>query len=414
MSDLELVLSDLRSVFPETKLPIGTKRTWSTGTVIKTKKGWVPIKDAPAKPKAKDKPKPAKPKSAAKSPGAAYYKGYKAPKPGKPPVVGSLAPVPTGIKWSKPKHEPKSSREKFWGPDGRPTKERRKLHRSIISSFLEGPPPVPKGKRPVGILMMGGPASGKGTLTKTVPEKDFVMIDNDRIKEMIPEYQELVKKGDKAAASYVHEEAAYITSKLGKLARKQRKNVVMDGTGKFAGDYLYKMQSMQKEGYYIQLMMPDLDADEAVKRAKKRGEETGRWVPESVVRQNHAVIPGNFMQLAKAADSAMLFNNRGKKPELVWSQIDGESDDHNTDFMDKFREKWEPKKKRRLDHIEAVRGLSAILAEADADPPSLDAEALMKLAATAKGEEPGERKFKEGEGLVLPEPESLDGGEDKE
>jgi predicted ABC-type ATPase len=414
VADLYSVLADLRTVFEqdEAALPLGTKRQWKSGAVIKTKKGWQPVPGSSQTPSEPEK----------KSQGVSYkqalslWSKYQAPEYGLPPMPGALAVPKPGDHWKERKHEPRSSKEKYW-KRGRPTEERRKLHREILTSFLQHVPSVPEGQKPVAVMMMGGPASGKGSISGVIPDDTFVKVDADRIKEMLPEYQEMVAAGDRNAAAYAHEESGYLASKLRDIARKQRQNMVLDGTGKYVGSYAHRMKQLQDDGYHVQLMMPDLDVDTAVERSQKRGEETGRWVPEKVVRQNYAVIPGNFLQISKAADSAMLYDNRGEFPRLVWSQRGGAEQTSDEDFMTRFREKHAPKPRRprrggegegQVDHvIRAFADMRALMHEDEhataVDPMDLAKQAAAKLKDAPKPE--AGPKFSEGEGLVLPEPD---------
>lgn len=406
MATLEDVLGEIRAAFEADGggLPVGTQRQWKSGTVIKTKQGWQPVAGGGAAPKTPEAPAPKGFSSAHK-----FWSGFKAPKPGHPPAPGTLATPQPGKHWKTKKkpHKPRSSADKHRGPDGRYTPERRKLHREILTSFLQHVPSVPEGQKPAAVMMMGGPASGKGAISSVLPDNTFVKVDADRLKEMLPEYQEMVDKGDRDAASYAHEESGYLASKLRDIARQERKNMVLDGTGKYSSSYAHRMKQLQRDGYHVQLMMPDLDVETAVERAKKRGEQTGRWVPEKVVRQNYAVIPGNFLQLAKLADAAMLYDNRGDFPKLVWSNTASGEQTVDDDFMTAFREKHGPKPRRRFDHFVRVRNdLRSLLGE-DEHAVAIDPMAIAKEAEKLKDAPKlsGEPKFSEDEGLILPEPD---------
>lgn len=381
--------------------PIGTKHQWKTGTVVKTKRGWKPVGSGEPSGKTPAQPPASPPKQLDFSP--------KWPKEGQVPS-SNFVPIPKHEKWVAPVHEPRSSMEKHFR-GGRPTEERRQLHKKIFAAFLDPVKPVPKDKKPMAAMLMGGPASGKGVLADSVPDDEFVKVDADKIKSLIPEYQELVKKGDRNAAAYVHEESGYLASKLRDIARSQRKNMVLDGTGKYAGSYLHRMQELQSDGYHVHLMMPYLDVDTAVKRAKKRGKESGRWVPEHVIRSNHDVIPGNFLQLAKRADTALLFDNRmSPGPRIVWSRTQDSEIDHDPKFMNWFRKKYgqkpQPPPATPQTSQAVTSDLHRLFSEVEEKKPWIDPMELGKEIVKSPKHEPEEDgDFGEHEGLVLPEPD---------
>jgi hypothetical protein len=153
-------------------------------------------------------------------------------------------------------------------------------------------------------------------------------------------------------------------------------------------------------------MMPDLDVDTAVARAQERGEQTGRWVPENVIRQNYAVIPGNFLQLAGRADAAMLYDNRGEFPRLVWSQSGGGETEADPEFMDSFRQAHGPKPRRR-ESSSVFSDMMELLGEDDASEPAVSVVDITKATDQLKNAPKVDRdaKFSEDQGLVLPEPD---------
>ena len=389
-------------------LPVGSKRKWKSGTHVKTNKGWVPMKKGGgSKTPKQDAPK-------LKHHSQSQFQ-YKSAKPGQIITPGSHVPIPTGIQWSAPKHEPMDS-DSAHRKGGRYTPERRKLHREILTSFLDKVKPVPKGKQPMAVMMMGGPASGKGRLAQAIKDDEFVKVDADSIKELLPEYQEMVLMGDKNAASYVHKESGYLASKLRDIARAENKNMVLDGTGKYASSYLHRMQQLQDSGYHVQIQMADLDADTAVKRSKARAAETGRHVPESVIRGNYSVIPGNFLQIANAADTAILFDNREDFPRAVWSQsVSTGPVDLDAKFMSGFRSKHGRESRRpREQTATVIRDIRNLIGEADGKKPAVDPEKLWKQAVDYAKENPekrGEAKFGEGEGIIVPENDDVAMGE---
>lgn len=406
---LPLLIEELRSIVDGKPAEIGDKSKRADGKTYQkvAKDKWEPVKGGGAKPPSElDKSKSSKKHKSSK--GGKYFQTKLPMKGEAPPKVGEFAVPQPGGHWHTPKPRKKTTKEQhFDRKTGRYTPERRKLHRKILSQFLDQTQPVPEGKQPSAVLMMGGPASGKGQLTGMFDPTDFVSVDADRIKELLPEYQEAVAAGDRDAASLAHEESGYLASKLRDLALKQRKNVLLDGTGRYAGSYMHRMRQMQDQGYHVHLMMPDLDVDTARARAKKRGEESGRWVPDHVFGSAYRDIPGNFEQLAHAADSAMLFNNRDnpdKKPKLVWSRDAVGDYTHDEDFMDDFRSRHGSggRRKQQKSSVESTLACVSSLLEGPKDAPDLtvDFKELTKNIPPESDEMP-RSKFTPDEGLIV-------------
>jgi hypothetical protein len=116
-----------------------------------------------------------------------------------------------------------------------------------------------------------------------------------------------------------------------------RKNVIIDGTGKNVPKYVDKIAALKKAGYRVRVLMPHVDAETAWQRSKIRAEKTGRKVPEELVRNAHAVIPKNFERIARQAHDFALFDSRqGHRP--VWSGQEGKEDTiHDSEFVNAFR-----------------------------------------------------------------------------
>lgn len=180
---------------------------------------------------------------------------------------------------------------RYTTPDGKLTKERQQLHDGIVADILATSTPV---EQPVSYMMGGGPASGKSSITNTgklgLPD-NIAKIDSDEIKKLLPEFQELLKGEDQRGASFVHEESSGLGKRVLAAAIDGRHNSFLDGTGDSGLDALRKKTNkMRKGGRRVIANYVSLDTDTAVKIARKRGEETGRVVPEKFLRATHATI----------------------------------------------------------------------------------------------------------------------------
>lgn len=234
---------------------------------------------------------------------------------------------------------------------------RKELHDKIVEHFVKDVPSVPHDKKPVAIMMMGGAASGKTTLAKAIVGaegmKDHVMVNSDDVKEgsfpdgnpFLPEFHKALHLGtteDGQAISaidgafLVHEESADIADRIQAEAQKRRQSMIIDGTGKTAHKFVAKVKELQDAGYHVRVIMPHIDMETAVDRVQKRADKTGRFVPLEVVREGHRRIPGNFPEIARAADEFALFASE-RPPRPIWSGGKGQPDKvHDQGYLDHF------------------------------------------------------------------------------
>lgn len=210
--------------------------------------------------------------------------------------------------------------------DGKLTPERQELHKKIIDSLMDDIP-KPEGQ-PTMTFLGGGPASGKSSITKssqieTPDEKKTVCIDSDKIKKMIPEYEEAIKKGDSNAANMVHDESSMIAWNALAIAQGEGFNCMMDGTGDGSIKDMKqsiveaKANGMRVEGKYV-----TCDTDTAVIRASARAngetEDKGRKVPEIHIRQTHQNVSKILPEIAEDFDKVELYcTDAGSKPVLI-------------------------------------------------------------------------------------------------
>lgn len=178
--------------------------------------------------------------------------------------------------------------------------ERLALHREIAKHFLQSGRAVPATQTPRATFMAGGSGAGKSTVKKAITErgdlpKNYVDIDPDAIKEMLPEYQALLEAGDTMAARLVHEESSDLAKAILEEAGKRRFNVVIDGTGDGEpGKFTGKLIAQEAKGYEVDVFVVDIPTAEALARAAARAARTGRYVPEADIRDIHRSVSASF------------------------------------------------------------------------------------------------------------------------
>lgn len=196
------------------------------------------------------------------------------------------------------------------GSLGQYTPARLALHQRIIENMLQGKG-VHSGDAQA-IFTAGGPASGKSGLVKTGDSAfersigrestvnmpgDVVHADPDIIRTQLPEYQDLVKAGRSDASSLTHEEASFLAKQLTRIALGRQHHILVDtvgdsGPGKFAA----KIEQAKRAGHKVSVHYATTDVENALRRAAKRAEETGRAVPEDYLRSAHRDVSTRFAQ----------------------------------------------------------------------------------------------------------------------
>ena len=151
-------------------------------------------------------------------------------------------------------------------------------------------------------------------------------IDADAIKQMLPEYQQMLHAADARAAAYVHEESSALAKRIATEAQRRRCNYIHDGTGDTSFEKMAaKVAKARAAGYGAAGKYVTVDTDTAVQRARKRAERTGRMVPESVIRAIHACVSDTFAQAAdqRLFDTLELLDNNEAGGRKVIARDDG-------------------------------------------------------------------------------------------
>jgi predicted ABC-type ATPase len=209
------------------------------------------------------------------------------------------------------------------GGDGRPVykAQRRALHDRIRNKFLHGAKSVDDSPRVM--FMAGGPASGKSSVMPLLDiPQGAVSLDADAVKGELPEYQEALRQGRKDGAALAHEESSDLVKDLQSHAAERGLNAIVDGVGNNApGNLAGKMTQWKAQGYNVDLNVMTIPTDEAVRRAQKRAQRSGRHVPEKIIRKSHVGVSANWeaVQNLDWADTKLWDNDvaPGADPILV-------------------------------------------------------------------------------------------------
>ena len=200
------------------------------------------------------------------------------------------------------------------------TPERQALHDEIVTNAVQN---IPSSENPTLYMMGGGPAAGKSSMLESgainVPDKNSaVQINADDVRTKLPEYDQMVNAGDKNAGAFTHEEASHVSKRITNAAIERNQNMVLDGTGDSSEANLNaKIDNARANGYRVEGNYASVPVQMAVDRANSRGDRTGRYVPETFIRETYKAISNVFPKVAGNFDKVNLFDTSGKTPRLL-------------------------------------------------------------------------------------------------
>lgn len=169
------------------------------------------------------------------------------------------------------------------------------------------------------IFIGGGSGSGKSTIRKLIQKKysDFLIIDSDEIKVLIPNYENLQHLYGYEAAAIVHQQSSNIAKQLLHLAQQSLYNFIYDATLKNVHKFELIFQKLKQLNYNISLVVVDCDVELALKRVKARAKIEQRSVPDEIVKQSHKMIPVSFRTLNKYCSEWVIYNTDEVEPKKV-------------------------------------------------------------------------------------------------
>lgn len=285
-----------------------------------------------------------------------------------------------------------------------------------VDAELDGKKP-PTGRPPEAVVLNGGTASGKTTVTKRLMGEDAnrVNVDADKMKLAIPEFEGMKQTDPDNASARVQKESAYMAKQLLAEAADNGLDLIYDRTTA-GGDVL---QYLKDKGYYVKVIGVDIPTEMAKERAMKRAMEStdptnrGRIVPENIIEEKHleAAQQGLAALHSPYADEAHLYDNTGKNPEPIASRVDGEQPIvHNGERFEQFRRKAQGNETAQAEEVAAwnVPGQPG----ADQNRPAGNGEARAggpqpsEATASEATQQPGAYRPVSGNGAVVKVPTS--------
>lgn len=218
----------------------------------------------------------------------------------------------------------KTTADQFRDENNNWNKERvEKVHKPIIEKYISK---VKSHEHPTVTLMMGAPASGKGSVRKSIKDTyNFgdVVIDPDDIKmiDLKDDWDTYSKADSKSAANNLHEESSYLSSKIQSALINKKANFTLDKTFCEYKKLKNTIDTFVKNGYEVNIIYASVPKEIAHERMLARGNEIGRHIPEDVFNNKHDSIIKTFDQLQKEyggkINNIYKYDTKGKKPKLV-------------------------------------------------------------------------------------------------
>lgn len=195
---------------------------------------------------------------------------------------------------------------------------------SLIEQLVSRPSISEQPILPWVVFTAGAMGAGKGYVVKWMSERgylpmeQFVVVDPDQIRQLLPEWETYVRKDSELAGNMTQKEAGMIAEILGYRALRDRHNVIFDGSLRDAGWYSKYFHQLRVNFPGIRIMILHIvaDKDEVLRRAEERGKKTGRVVPPEVLLGSMEAVPRSVGILSQLTDFTCRVRNSGPEPRL--------------------------------------------------------------------------------------------------
>jgi len=202
---------------------------------------------------------------------------------------------------------------------------RMEVQDQIVAEFCAQAKVTSEQSLPWVVFTAGAMGAGKGFVRKWMndngywPLENFVIVDPDAIRQVLPEWKDYVAADAESAGDRTQKESGLLAEILGYTALRDRRNVIFDGSLRNGAWYISYFQKLRQEYPGIRIMILHVVADrEAVlKRAEERGRQTGRYVPQETLISSMEATPKSVGILAPYADFVCRVENIGKTPTVV-------------------------------------------------------------------------------------------------
>ena len=214
-------------------------------------------------------------------------------------------------------------------------------------------------ENPKVVLLGGQPGAGKSGLENMVNvKKNYVSISGDDYREYHPRFKEINLEYGREASKYTQQWAAEITEKLIKELRKEKYNLIVEGTLRTAELPLKEANAFKKASYKVELNVVVVKPEKSRLGTLERYEamlKQGK-VPRMTPKEHHDLVVnniGNNLEIiynSKDFDNIKLFDrennllyNYKENPDVNPKDILNKEFNRvwKKEEIKKFKEKWE-------------------------------------------------------------------------
>lgn len=151
------------------------------------------------------------------------------------------------------------------------------------------------------------------------PLREIVHIDPDIFKTAFPEWPAYVAMDPLTAGMHTRHESGYMVEIAQEAALRAGKHIWVDGSLRDSDWYahVFRQIRLTHPNYQIAILYVTADKDEIMRRARKRGEATGRYVPEEEILDSINRVPRSVSRLAPGAEFLAVIDNTGPVPHLT-------------------------------------------------------------------------------------------------
>ncbi|MFC5536733.1 zeta toxin family protein [Rhodocytophaga aerolata] len=221
-----------------------------------------------------------------------------------------------------------STKKLYINEQGIYTGDRQALHAKIVAEFTQNKPC--QTKQPVAILTGGLPGSGKSTFLKKSPYKwindssKLVHVDADEVRAKLPEY-----RGWNANAT--HDETKDVVNMiLDQIGIPCTYDLVYDGTMNKMKNYIPLIEKLRNYGYQIYVLFVRVPFEVSKERVLKRYQNSGRFVPITVIEEAYAAGDTALNQIKTMVDGYIVVDG------VTYEELEkgGKSIPQSREYMD--------------------------------------------------------------------------------
>ena len=232
-------------------------------------------------------------------------------------------------------------------------RDRANFHADWAEAVNSGVTP-PKGRKPRAVFVVGGGASGKGTvirggsITELGAPGTYAHNDPDEGKLVTPEFQLMAGDGVPKeerwpeASARVHEQSGAMNDLSTALSRELGVDFVYDKVGGSGSWFRFIDEVIEADEHDVSVHVVTVDTEKAIPRAIDRGNKSGRHVHVDAMAEAHWRVSQTWEQLRGLGVEVKFWDNNGDAPEMI-AEIngDGELVIHSERLFDRFKAKGE-------------------------------------------------------------------------